>query len=206
VISGAGRFEAIFAPSSLHQEYEDLKGDDMKGQAALTSSAKNGGTDIWGTPSPFYQHLNEEFCFDLDPCASEENAKCDLFFDEAMNGLRQPWGKRRVFVNFPYSQAKPWAEKCVEEAADGSLVVVLCAARTDTAWFQLLARYAYEIRFIRGRLAFTSERGATQSATFPSAVVVLRRGLFQDSPGSPRCMFWDVPTALRRERAFAHRR
>ena len=31
----------------------------------------------WGTPEAFYQELNLEFNFTLDPCADEVNHKCN---------------------------------------------------------------------------------------------------------------------------------
>lgn len=56
--------------------------------AALFSSAK----DDWATPQEFFDKLNEEFAFDPDPCASEENHKTELFFTKEQNGLLQDWG------------------------------------------------------------------------------------------------------------------
>ena len=44
-------------------------------QACLSSK-----TDNWATPQDFFDNLNEEFHFTLDPCANEENHKCDLFY------------------------------------------------------------------------------------------------------------------------------
>ncbi len=34
--------------------------------------------------------LNDEFRFDLDPCATAENAKCEKHIDKADDGLRDP--------------------------------------------------------------------------------------------------------------------
>jgi site-specific DNA-methyltransferase (adenine-specific) len=33
-------------------------------------------TDMWETPQPFFDVWNKEFNFDLDVCATDENAKC----------------------------------------------------------------------------------------------------------------------------------
>ena len=33
-------------------------------------------TEEWATPIKFFEELNEEFKFTLDPCATNENAKC----------------------------------------------------------------------------------------------------------------------------------
>lgn len=49
-------------------------------------------TDLWATPQSFYDELNEEFNFNLDPCATPENAKCKKFFTKKIDGLRQNWG------------------------------------------------------------------------------------------------------------------
>lgn len=46
----------------------------------------------WSTPQDFYDTLDEEFHFDLDPCASDDNHKCDKYFTEAEDGLLQNWG------------------------------------------------------------------------------------------------------------------
>ena len=34
----------------------------------------------WATPQDFYDKLNSEFHFTLDPCADESNHKCDKYF------------------------------------------------------------------------------------------------------------------------------
>ena len=49
-------------------------------------------TDQWATPQEFFNELNAEFGFDLDPCADEENHKCERFFTREQNGLLQDWG------------------------------------------------------------------------------------------------------------------
>ena len=43
-------------------------------------------TPEWATPQDFYDKLDKEFNFDLDPCSTEDNAKCDNFFTEKDNG------------------------------------------------------------------------------------------------------------------------
>ena len=58
----------------------------------------------WGTPQALFDELNEEFNFSLDPCATKENAKCDDYYTESENGLRQSWGIRTVFCNPPYGR------------------------------------------------------------------------------------------------------
>lgn len=49
-------------------------------------------TDNWATPTEFYNTLNEEFHFNLDPCADEFNHKCEKFYTVEQDGLKQDWG------------------------------------------------------------------------------------------------------------------
>jgi site-specific DNA-methyltransferase (adenine-specific) len=129
-------------------------------------------TDLWSTPQDFFNELNAEFHFTLDPCATRENAKCARFFTVEDDGLKQDWQGETVFCNPPYGrEIGKWVKKCYEEAQKpDTIVVMLIPARTDTVWFHdYIYHKAKEIRFIRGRLKFGD---AKNSAPFPSMVVV----------------------------------
>lgn len=129
--------------------------------------------EVWETPQDFFDKLNEEFHFDLDPCALPENAKCETFFTPEQNGLIQNWGGYRVFCNPPYGRnLKTWVRKCYEEGQKpNTIVVMLIPARTDTSFFHDYIYHKAEIRFIRGRLKFG---GCNNAAPFPSMVVIFR--------------------------------
>ncbi len=129
-------------------------------------------SDLWSTPQDFYDRLNKEFNFTLDPCATAENAKCAKYFTTKEDGLKQDWSGEIVFCNPPYGrEIAKWVKKCYEEAQKpDTIVVMLIPARTDTAWFHdYIYHKAKEIRFIRGRLKFGD---AKNSAPFPSMVVI----------------------------------
>ena len=129
-------------------------------------------TDLWATPQTFFNELNKEFNFTLDPCATSDNAKCEKYFTKEIDGLTQNWGGETVFCNPPYGRAiKDWAKKCYEESMKpNTTVVMLIPARTDTSYFHdYIYRNAKEIRFIRGRLKFGDSKN---SAPFPSMIVV----------------------------------
>lgn len=49
-------------------------------------------TGVWATPQDFFDSLDAEFNFTLDPCANDENHKCERYFTEAEDGLAQDWG------------------------------------------------------------------------------------------------------------------
>lgn len=130
-------------------------------------------SEEWPTPQSFFDALDREFRFTLDPCATRANAKCRTFFTKRQNGLDQDWGRHRVFCNPPYGRdMQQWARKCFEASRQGALVVLLAHARTDTRWFhEWVYGKASEVRFVKGRLRFGD---GTQSAPFPSMVAVFR--------------------------------
>jgi phage N-6-adenine-methyltransferase len=126
----------------------------------------------WATPPELFAQLAARFGgFDLDPCASPENAKCPRYFTRQDDGLRQPW-TGRVFCNPPYGrEIARWVEKAWEAAqATAEVVVLLLPARTDTRWWHDYCARG-EVEFLPGRVRFG---GAAAGAPFPSAVVVFR--------------------------------
>lgn len=137
----------------------------MKTQTIFSSK-----TDEWATPQVIFDVLDAEFLFTLDPCASDQNHKCEKYFTKIQNGLEQSWEDEIVFCNPPYGRyIDKWIRKAVEEARNGALVVMLIPARTDTKWFHELVFPHGDIRFVKGRLKFG---GCKNRAPFPSMVVV----------------------------------
>lgn len=145
------------------------------------------GKDDWETPKVFYQQLDEEFHFTLDPCCSHKNAKCIKHYTSRENGLNMDWGGETVFCNPPYSvkgKQDAWIRKCYEESKKPNTVVVaLIPARTDTERFHeyIWNGRASEVRFIKGRLCFEidgkpilDKKGRPTPAPFPSMIVIWR--------------------------------
>jgi len=130
-------------------------------------------SEEWPTPPDFFKLLDDEFHFDLHPCATLQNAKCAKFFTAGDDGLVQDWGTHTVFCNPPYGKdMRRWAQKCHDAAINGATVVLLAHSRTDTRWFQdWVYRRAADIRFVRGRLKFGDGK---QSAPFPSLVAIFK--------------------------------
>lgn len=129
--------------------------------------------DDWATPQDFYDRLNEEFHFTLDPCASPATAKCAKYYTAEDNGLAQDWGGETVFCNPPYGRdIWQWCRKCRDEARKpNTTVVMLVHARTDTRWFHDFVYGFAELRFVRGRLKFG---GSKNSAPFPSMIAIFK--------------------------------
>lgn len=130
----------------------------------------------WATPQDFYDELHKEFNFNLDPCSTHENRKCDNYYTKTEDGLKQDWGGYSVFVNPPYGrEIREWVKKSYEESLKpNTQVVMLIPARTDTTYFHDYIYGKAEIRFIRGRLRFVKDGVEGESAPFPSMVVIFK--------------------------------
>ncbi len=165
-------------------------------------NARGPDIDEYETPDWFYNSLDTEFGFTLDPCASETTYKCSQFCTKKENGLSTSWGGHRVFMNPPYSDhedacksdckkmrcskrgwhrevenpgLESWVTAGVMAWGYGGalLVVMLLPARTAADWFQLVQKNA-EIRFYRKRIAFLLDGVELKSPRFDSMLAILR--------------------------------
>lgn len=130
----------------------------------------------WATPQDFFDRLDSEFQFDLDPCSDGFNAKCERYFTKEDDGLAQDWHthtRTAVFMNPPYGrEIQDWVRKAYEESQKGATVVALIPSRTDTKYWHDYVMKAKEIRLVKGRLKFGDGKN---SAPFPSAVVIFTK-------------------------------
>lgn len=145
----------------------------MQGQEILFKS----NSDEWSTPDDVFAELDNEFHFDLDPCADDSNHKCQKYFTIHDDGLKNSWGGYRVFCNPPYSRISDWVRKAYYESLkDNTLVCLLIPARTDTRYFHDYIYQRSEIRFVKGRIKFGDSK---YNAPFPSMVVIFRSAGFK---------------------------
>lgn len=124
----------------------------------------------WETPDEIFEPLNKEFGFTLDVCADTHNRKCDNFFGVATDGLSQHW-YGVCWMNPPFGFQGKWVKKAYEESLNGTTVVCLLPARTNTNWWHDYCMKG-EIRFIRGRPKF---KGAKHGLPQPLAIVIFRQ-------------------------------
>lgn len=131
----------------------------------------------WETPQWLYDLLDRQYHFHLDPCATDETAKCDRWFTKADNGLKRAWFGS-VYVNPPYGrEIGDWLARAAHQIRYKRVerIVMLLPARTDTKWWhRYVMGHAKEIRFIEGRLKF---QGGSTSAPFPSVIAIFDRRL-----------------------------
>ncbi len=133
------------------------------------SKTKAEHKDLWMTPKFVFDYYDRRFNFTCDFAASHENALCEHYFSEPDdNGEGGALGcspddgcldgSVAVWCNPPYSNIKPWVQKCYTMAeATGKVFVMLIPADTSVKWFKLAFEHCTECHFISGRLSFINE-------------------------------------------------
>lgn len=169
----------------------------------VTSSAKTGGSDNWSTPSVVFAAIQRRFAgvsgFNLDAAASKDNAKCLHYYDEALNGLEQPW-RGNVFINPPYSGVADWIAKGLKEYRERRIdkAVFLVPARTDTRWFHTAVVNCADVFLLKGRIKFESSALNHDVEVLPNLPKVEVRQLAAKSWAPfPSCVIYIGPSAIR---------
>jgi phage N-6-adenine-methyltransferase len=187
----------------------DGRGGTYHERAASTGGPGGNGITEWPTPQWLVDELTAEFGpFELDPAATEENAKAPAWFGEADDGLAQHW-PGVVWLNPPYGKtATPrWLAKARDEVDHGCAkrVVCLVPARVGTWWWrECEADPAVFVR-VYGRVRWDPVgRG---EAPFDSAVIVFgavdgRHGRHPVVCANPACLlpyrrFWSARSDAR---------
>lgn len=129
--------------------------------------------DEWGTPRDFFNELDKEFDFTLDPCGDKSRRlKEDMItWDIEDNGLTNDWSGHRVYCNPPYSGAnlKKWCEKIYKEKDKVELIVLLCPIRKlCNHYFHDLVLDHANLRIVKGRLNFIPLAEQNQATSNPS--------------------------------------
>ena len=82
-------------------------------------------TNEWATPLDVYNKLDAEFHFNLDPCATDENHKCEKYFTKNTDGLAQNWGGTGSFAILRMARSlKSGLKKHIEK--DARMTHLLC--------------------------------------------------------------------------------
>lgn len=147
----------------------------------------------WDLTRACEKHFNRRIVWDL--AANESNAKADRWYDEAMNSLVQPWHKLckhdcdLLWLNPPFDNIAPWAEKCAAEAALGARILLLTPASIGSNWFRDYVFRKAIVSALNGRITFV---GA--SDPYPKDCMISAFGF-----GVPAFNVWqwgkDVPNA-----------
>lgn len=105
----------------------------------------------WRTPRDLYNALDNQFQFQLDVAADDDNALCDEYLTEVEDGLLSDWSNvvGACFMNPPYSRGDskadppipaepitPWIAKAWTESLNGATVVGVLPFSPQTEWFR----------------------------------------------------------------------
>lgn len=104
------------------------------------------GMHYWLTPPELMTELNNEFCFNFDPCPYPH--------PENFDGLSNEWGESN-YVNPPFGSIiqdgrkkgpTAWARKSIEEYKKGNKVVMVYPV---DKWILMLLEHASEVRNLK---------------------------------------------------------
>ena len=125
----------------------------------LTAGAARGDRDAWCTPAWLTALLPE---VDLDPCSNPRStvrAVRSYQLERGEDGLALPWAGA-VFVNPPYGNPLPWAERAATH--DGPVGVLVNLDASTRWWRALTAGLDTALLFTR-RIQFTRPPGVRPS-------------------------------------------
>ena len=127
-------------------------------------------TDERSTPIEFFNKLNSIFQFNLDSCATKENAKCGKYWTIETDGLKQDWASS-TFCNPPYSHGQPklWITKAYSECIKGHNSVLILKSDTSTYAFHQALKECDAMYAMKKRLKFG---GNTNTAMFATIIVI----------------------------------
>ncbi len=136
--------------------------------------------DLWRTPGQVFKYFNDQYDFECDVAASDQNHLCDKYYTEEVNALKWNW-EDEVFAggfawcNPPYSKPLPWVEKCITESQESGIgSVILLNCDMSTRWAKLLTKVSCEIIFItEGRISFLDGEGNPAGGNNKSQVVFI---------------------------------
>jgi len=137
--------------------------------------------DLWQTPQALFNALEQEFDFEIDVCASEENALYSEYFSKERSALTNEWDiynrSFSAFMNPPYSETQAFLSRASEQASRYNITVVaLVNANTDTKWFADATKSANEVRLISGRIAFVKPDGSKANGNTKGQCLIIWRG------------------------------
>ena len=129
--------------------------------------------DDWATPDEVYEALAEEFSFDIDGAADENNHKVAPWFGgpctkpvttipeivvyDCVCGLCGWWCEAgsSAFLNPPFGMGlSAWVDKCIMESEHDMTVVATLPNSTEAGWFKHAAESADEVRLVYPRIQY----------------------------------------------------
>lgn len=170
----------------------------------------------WATPPDFFKWLDDMFHFDIDVCASAENAKCPAFITEEEDSFSRDWfynprgpmdGPKQfytAFCNPGFAKPLAWHQRAFQQTQNRLITRVACVLGVQWA-SQEWAEFAYNntlmIIHLSPRIQYLAPPGVKQSSNNYESVVYVYSSL-PACPGNVRYVRWD-PKPRRARKAKA---
>jgi len=126
---------------------------------ATTPRNKNQTKQDYETPDDFFGAVKKRFPFIVDLAATPENAKCEAYYTPEENSWLYSWSVHYgwLWLNPPFKNIRPWADKCYKESQLGAKIVMLTPASVGSNWFKEICFGKCQVIFLNGRLTFKGE-------------------------------------------------
>lgn len=149
----------------------------------------------YATPQNFVRACEAKFSVRVlwDLAANEANTKAPYWISQEQDALTKGWGRlihsrADVFwLNPPFDDIAPWAEKCAREAALGARILLLTPASIGSNWFRDHIMGKAMVLALNGRIQFV---GA--SDPYPKDLMLSVFGI-----GVPSFHIWTLPKDAR---------
>lgn len=147
-------------------------------------SPKGEGDERETPPELFTWASRNLGAFDLDVCATRENAKCPAYYDIEADGLTKMW-HGNVWCNPPYSDIAAWVMRARTQMFQPAMcerIVMLVPSATETDWWRSMWSGATEIVFLSPRVRFLKNGEQMGSPPFGSALALFYPRVLFEGP------------------------
>jgi phage N-6-adenine-methyltransferase len=96
-----------------------------------------------------------------DLAASKENSQSPYgYYNEELDAFTKPWNvwDGWIWLNPPYKDIRPWAEKCYQSSQIGAKIAFLVPASVGANWYRDFIHNKAYVLFLNGRLAFIPDK------------------------------------------------
>lgn len=114
---------------------------EVVGRASMPRQKPHRSKQDYVTPPEFIEAVERRFGpLVCDLAASAENARAPRFYDLARDSFSVPWASEHptgtLWLNPPFADIEPWAEKCeFESTIRHGLILLLTPASIGSNWF-----------------------------------------------------------------------
>lgn len=191
------KLEALPGGKAKNKKSKEAEKEEGPGGPRISKGANKGE---YGSDPNFLKAIEKKFgpiAFDL--AANSRNAVCDHFFSKAEDSLKQDWAALEgvLYLNPPFSNIKPWVEKCKAEGDRGANIFFLVPASVGAKWYRANIHKKATVYFLDGRLIFKG-----QKTPYPKDCMLVH---FHKEPagGYPAPDIWEWRKELKEEEAAA---